>query len=175
VPNPLLSFKTLAWFWSGMALLAASGALALQATSQDAVPIVMLSPSPAAAAEPAFISVPLPETTPLPVPFQNRSLLAMLPPPGEQLARPATHAPVIHPAAAVPLPIPPVPPVQRFARAEPRRPAPPSAQTYAAAPPRPDYPAWAWNRPIPYPSQYASVRQYQYGPPPGYYGWQPYY
>ncbi len=192
--KPVLSFRLLACCWGGVALLAASGAVALQLTEPDPAPVIVAGPAvgmttPVAAATlpfaamPAVTATPLPATTPMP--FRNSSLLALLTPPSDHLAeraperalertpervaehpaRPAVHAVV---ATSLPLPLPPIPPVQHAARVEARRPAP----VYAAEP-QPVYPGWG--RPMPYPGQFASVRQYQYGGPPAYYGWQPYY
>ena len=197
MPKPVLSFKLLACCWGGVALLAGSGAVALQLTDPGPAPMIVAVPAfaaatpalgvttPAAAATlpftatPAVTATPLPATTPMP--FRNSSLLALLTPPAdhpaerapermpervaEHAARPAVHAAV---APSLPLPLPPIPPAQHVARVEPRRPAP----VYAAEP-QPAYPDWG--RPMPYPGQFASVRQYQYGAPPAYYGWQPYY
>ena len=188
MPKPVLSFKLLACCWGGVALLAGSGAVALQLT--EPTPLAVAAPALSfvaqaaaatapVAATPNVTATPLPATTPMP--FRNSSLLALLTPPTDRVAEPApdraperlpAHA-VVHAAVApaLPLPLPPIPPaprVQRVARVEPRRPAP----VYASEP-QPVYPIWG--RPMPYPGQFASVRQYQYGAPPAYYGWQPYY
>ncbi len=182
MPNPVLSFKLLACCWGGVALLAGSGAVALQLSGPAAAPVAVAPPAVEAAAvvaaAPMVTATPLPATTPMP--FRNSSLLALLSP---ALERPADRAPdrapermaerAVRPAAvapALPLPLPPIPPppvIHRVVRVEPRRPAP----VYAAEP-QPNYPNWG--RPMPYPGQFASARQFQYGPPPTYYGWQPY-
>ena len=178
MPKPVLSFKLLACCWGGVALLAASGAVALQLTEPGPAPVIVAAPAlgvttPVAAATlpfaatPAVTATPLPATTPMP--FRNSSLLALLTPPSDRLAEHPAH-PAVHAALApsLPLPLPPIPPVQHVARVEPRRPAP----VYAAEP----QPAYQdWGRPMPYPGQFASARPYQYGAPPAYYGWQPYY
>ena len=173
MPNPVLSFKLLACCWGGVALLAGSGAVALQLSQPDAAPVVVAAPAPVLAASPRVTATPLPATTPMP--FRNSSLLALLTPalerPAERERTPEHFARPIAVAPALPLPLPPIPPpapVHHLARVEPRRPAP----VYVAAP-QPAYPNWG--RPMPYPGQFASVRQYQYGAPPAYYGWQPYY
>ena len=159
----VFSFKTLALTWAGLSGAAAIGAGVLQASYVPPPP----QPVVTAAAEPspAQVAPPVPAATPLP--FENRSLLAMLPPPG---IRP--HA-ANHPAAAAaePLPIPPVPPV-RVARVDPlRRVVARSAlePTYVAE--APSYPGWGWGRRLPYPGQYASGRAYYYGGQPADYGW----
>ena len=156
------SYKVLAFAWTGLAGAAAIGAGALQASYVAPAP-------PVAAATPA--TPPQADTAPAlpppmpPVPFENRSLLAMLPPPG---IRPH---PAARPAAAESLPVPPVPPM-RVARVDaPRRAIPHSAPepNYGAEPP--DYAGWGWGRPLPYPGRYASGRSYYYAGPPGYNGW----
>ena len=154
------SLKSLGWCWAGLAAVAGAGALALQVTAPEAV-----RPAPASAAAPASNAQPPAPAPVAPVPFQNRSLFAMLPPPVEHAGRP-----VIHPPVEAALPVPPVPPApQRTVRAEPRRVTP----VYAAEP-QPDYPAWGYGRPMPYPGQFAAARRYEYAAPPAYYGWQPY-
>ena len=154
----LFSFRTLAFAWTGLAGAAAVSAAVLQAS------YVPPAPPPA---EPAIAAVVLPK--PSSVPFENRSLLAMLPP-AESHSRPPSH---LDARAAEPLPVPPVPPM-RTARTEPRRYAP--ARTYVAEPTyasdEPSYPGWGWRGRLPYPGQYAMGRGYYYGPQPGY-GWQP--
>lgn len=149
------SFRTLAFAWTGLAGAAAIGVGALQAS-------YVAPPSPVVAATPA--TPPQADVAPsvAPVPFENRSLLAMLPPPG---IRP-------HPAAAAAelLPVPPVPPM-RVARVDAPRRVPRSAPEpgYGAEPTA--YPDWGWRRPLPYPGRYASGRSYYYAGPPGYDGW----
>lgn len=163
----MFSFKTLAFAWTGLAGAAAVGAGALQASYAP--------PTPSAAPPAASVPASLPPTTSLPspappiaapVPFENRSLLTMLPPP-ELRPHPAPRVA----AAPLPLPLPPVPPTQTV-RIEPRRAAPShpavSEPLYAA---EPSYPGWERGRFAPYPGQYASSRAYFYGGPPTPYGW----
>ena len=161
----LFSFRTLAFAWTGLAGAAAVSAAALQASYvPPAPPVIVAAPAPAVAP-----TIVLPKPSPLP--FENRSLLAMLPPPAEPRLRPPPH---MEARAAEPLPVPPVPPL-RTARAEPRRYAP--ARTYVSEPTyasdEPSYPGWGWRGRLPYPGQYAMGRGYYYGAQPGYYGWQP--
>ena len=160
-PMTLFSFKTLAFAWTGLAGLAAVGAGVLQASY-----VLPAPPTPiaqvAATLPPPPVPVAVPATPGLP--FQNRSLLVVLPPP---VAAPRTPPRL---AAVDPLPVPPVPPMH-VAHAEPRR--VPAARTepepaYASA-----YPGWDWRRPLPYPGMYASGRAYYYGGQTAYYGWQP--
>ena len=154
----VFSFRTLAWAWTSLGSAALSGAAALQLAGAVPPP-----PAPLAAAAmpaPAAAAAVVPIAPPTPLPFQNHSLLAMLPPVEQRTAG--------HPQPAA-LPVPPIPPQERHAaRIEPRRPLP----AYAAQP-RPAYPGWAWAQPAPYPGRYAYVRAYSYAAPPGYYGWQP--
>lgn len=160
------SFRTLAVAWAGLAGVAAVGASVLQASY---VP----PPEPIAAPPAVVAAVPAPVPTPqvaAPVPFENRSLLAMLPPP-EARPHPAAHPaePPLH------LPVPPIPPM-RVARAEPPRRAAP----FRAVAPEPVYAAdpaepWGWGGRLPYPGQYAMGRGYYDRARPAYYGWQPEY
>ena len=162
----LFSFRTLAFAWSGLAGAAAVSAAVLQVSYVPPPAPPLQAMAPTTAPVPAIV---LPK--PSPVPFENRSLLAMLPS-AEPHLRPPVHAP--EPRVAAALPVPPVPPV-RIARAEPRRYAP--ARSYEPEPAyvadEPSYPNWAWRGRLPYPGQYAVGRGYYYGPQPGYYGWQP--
>lgn len=171
----VFSFRMLAFTWTGLAGAAAIGAGALQASYVPPAPV--LEP-PQAALAAAVIAAPVAPPVPLPasVPFENRSLLAMLPPPDVR-PHPAPHAaamPELQAALKLPIPpIPPAPPAQplRLAHAEPRRMAPAHMEpAYDAA--APAYPSWDWGRRLPYPGQFASGRAYYYGgQPPSYYGW----
>ncbi len=194
MPHPALSLKALAFGWGGLVAAAGSGALALQLTDAPPVPAIAAPAAATPMAAPAVVVTPLPATTVLPVPFQNHSLLTMLPPPVEHPAERAMEhqaRPVPHVApATLPLPLPPVPvqrtarvepAPQRLARAEPPRRAEPVNALQAPRPapvyvaePQPAYPGWGWGRPMPYPGQYASARQYYGGPRVAYGGWQPY-
>ncbi len=160
----VFSFKTLALGWAGLCGAAAIGAGVLQASYVPPLPQpVVVAPAELPQAQAAS---PAPTPAAAAVPFENRSLLAMLPPPGIR-PHPATH-----PAAVVaePLPVPPVPPV-RVARVDPPRRVARSMPepTYVAE--APSYPGWGWGRRLPYPGQYASGRAYYYGGQPGDYGW----
>ncbi len=170
----IFSFRTLAFSWAALAAAAATGAVALQvrfappAPAAPAVPAPDRPPAdtpPAAtlAVAPAVLQTP-PATGPMP--FNNRSLIALLPP---DHPHPATRQEA--------LPVPPVPPVRHFARAEPRR----SAPVYAAAShpyqgfvyqtpayQGPVYPSWGWGGGPSYPGQYAAAaRPAWYGSRPG--------
>ena len=164
----LFSFRTLAVAWTGVAGAAAVSAAALQASYVPPAPPVVV-----AAAIPPVPVLPAPRApaalAQAALPFENRSLLAMLPPP-EIHPRPQLR---IAESRAARLPLPPVPPL-RTVRLEPHR-AP--ARGYAPEPvyaAEPAYPAWAWRNRLPYPGQYAMGRAY-YGGQSGYYGWQPMY
>ena len=172
----VFSLRTLAFAWTGLAGAAAVGAGALQASY---VPPVAEAPQAAVIAAqvpapPMQAAVP---PAPAPVPFENRSLPGMLPPDTRPHAAQRAAAP--EPLAALPLPIPPVPPAAapqpvRLAHAEPRRFAPvrsePREPGYEAS--APVYPSWDWGRQLPYPGQFAAGRAYYYGgQPPSYYGW----
>jgi hypothetical protein len=166
----LFSFRTLALAWTGLAGVAAVSAAALQASYVPPIPAPPAAAVAAAVAAPVATIATLPVARPAALPFENRSLLAMLPPP-EIRPRPQPH--LAEPRLAEALPVPPVPPL-RTVRLEPRR-AP--VRTYVAEPAyaaAPAYPAWAWRGRLPYPGQYAMGRAY-YGGQPGYYGWQPVY
>ena len=164
----LFSFKTLALAWTGLAGAAAVGAGALQASYVPPPPApAVVTPAVAPPVAPPVAARPAPSETvavptPPAMPFENRSLLAVLPPP--------------HPAAAppAPLPVPPIPPV-RVAHAEPRH--VPAARQYGLEPAyaaEPSYPTWV-DRRLPYPGQYAAGRMPYYGGQPYGYGWPPDY
>ncbi len=148
----IFSLKALALFWTGLLAAVGSGAVALQLT----MPPPPLPPPVIAAAAPAMVAPAAPPSpTVAPVPFENHSLLAMLPPP----------RPVPHPSA--PLPVPPVPPPPRhFARVETHR-----AMPVYAAEPVPAYDPVGWGRADPYAGLYARARPYAYPGPQTYYGW----
>lgn len=149
----VFSFQALAACWAGLLVALGAGAVALQLTSPPAPPPVVV----AAAAPPAETVSPVPPPVAAPLPFENRSLPAMLP-----VTRPALRPPM----PAAPLPIPPVPPARHVVQAEPRRPA----AVYAAQPvPAYDPPGWA--QAAPYASLYARARPYAYPGPQTYYGW----
>lgn len=151
----IFSLKALAACWAGLLVALGVGAAALQlATPLPPPPVVEATALPAAPAIPEPAAAPMGPATP-PLPFQNRSLLAMLPP----ASRPA-----LRPAPA--LPVPPVPPTRHLARAEPRRAVP-----LYAADSAPAYDAAGWARGMPYPGLYARWRQYPYAAPQTYYGW----
>ena len=150
VTKTIFSLKALAIGWAGLVGALGAGAVALQITTPPPAPPPVMAA--AAAIEPPPLLAPVPSVTPLP--FENRSLLAMLPPP-----RVATHPPA-------PLPVPPVPPPRRLARVEARRPVP----VYAAEP-EPAYDPVGWGRGGPYPNLYARARPYAYPGAQAYYGW----
>ncbi len=160
VVGSIFSFKTLAWCWGGLLTGLGTGAVALQLT-MAAPPLVLVQ----AAVEPAVVPPPAPVVPPpavvASVPFQNHSLLAMLPPPA---VRPVERSvrPVLR--ASAPLPLPPQPPAPRMVHLEPRR----VERVYAA---EPAYPPPGWARMAPYEAEYARVRPYAYAAPPSYYGW----
>lgn len=153
--SAIFSLKTLAWCWAGLLTSLAAGAVALQLTAPAPVS-VQVAIQPAAPLPPTIVP---PEPVPVvsPVPFQNHSLLAMLPPPIE---RPLHQAPRV----SVSLPVPPVPPLPRVAHLEPRR----VVRVYAA---EPAYAQPEWSRIAPYATEYARLRPYAYAAPPAYYGW----
>ena len=153
------SFRTLGLAWLGAAGSAAAAAVVLQASYSAPAPLPVPAAAPAVVAQTVTQPVPVqPTALPAPaiasVPFQNRSLLAMLPPPDHRLR------------VAEALPVPPVPPATRVARVEPHR----DARVYASAPAQPVYPDYGWGQRLPYPGQYATGRSY-YPVQPGYYGW----
>lgn len=152
----IFSFKALAVFWTGLLVALGSGAVALQLTTPPPAPppppVTVAAASPVI--EPVAPSPPVPAAAPA-LPFENRSLLAMLPP------RPALRPP------APPLPLPPVPPPARhLARAEPHRPA----MVYASEPSR-AYDPVGWGGPVPYPAPYGHMQPYGFPGPQAYYGW----
>ena len=147
------SIRTLAFAWTGLAGAAAIGVAGLQASYHAPAPPVAAVAAPLVPEPVAATAPPAP-----PVPFENRSLLAMLPPPD---IRPH---PVSAPHPAAPLPVPPVPP-SRMARAEPHHAGP--VRVYAASPAypaEPAYPDWGWRGRMPYPGQFAMQRSYPYAP-----------
>jgi hypothetical protein len=156
------SFKSLALGWTAFAGAAAIGAGALQASYVPPAP-PPAQPAPIAAETPAVAHPPA-------MPFENRSLQAIMPAASELRTKPTAPRAA---AAAEPLPIPPVPPApaRSYARAEPHRVAP--ARSYAVEEPRyaQEYPP-SWMRRMPYPGQYVDSRAYWYGAQPSYYGWQ---
>ena len=166
----LFSLKTLALTWAGVAGVAVVSVGALQA-SYVAPPNPVAQTADPAQPVAAAQSVSLPAAAHPAVPFENRSLLAMLPPPDVR-PHPAPHAA----APAEALPVPPIPPVRVVHADPPRHLAPritPPEPVYAAE--QPSYSGWDWGRRLPYPGQYASDRAYYYGGQPAYYGWQPQY
>ena len=155
----VFSLKTLAGCWAGLLAVLGSGAVALQLTTPPQPPVIVAH---AAAAEPTHVEPAAPivqAVTPaalpavLPLPFENRSLVALLPP-------------AVHPVPPVSarLPVPPIPPVRRVAHVEPHR----SRPVYAA---QPAYDPYGWARAMPYPGMYVGARPYAYEGPRTYYGW----
>ena len=162
VANSIFSFKGLAWCWGGLLTSLGTGAVALQLTMPAPAPVAI--PAIAAAPPPA-VPAPPPPVAVAPVPFQNHSLLAMLPPPMEHPAERVAER-TVHPAIrlSAPLPVPPQPPAPRVARVEPRR----IVRVYAA---ERAYQPLGWARMAPYETEYARVRPYAYAAPPPYFGW----
>ena len=158
--NTIFSLKTLGWCWAGLLATVGSGAVALQVTMPAP------APAPVAVAATAPVPVVAPALAPIaPVPFQNRSLLAMLPPPTEHMIeRPRERLTERSVRVAAALPVPPMPPAPRIPRVEQRR----IVTVYAAAP---AYAPPPWGRMAPYAAEYAPVRPYAYAAPPTYYGW----
>jgi hypothetical protein len=146
--SEIFSLKALAWCWVGLLTSAGAGAMALQLTSPAPVVVVQaaIQPAPVVAPPPPIVAS---------VPFENHSLLAMLPPPAERPLRQA-------PRVSVPLPVPPVPPAPRVAHLEQHRVVHVYAAERAYAPPA----EWA-----PYANQYVGFMPYAFAAPPSYYGW----
>ena len=153
--SAVFSLQTLAWCWAGLLTSLGAGAVALQLTTPAPAPVsVQATVEPAAVLPPTIAP---PEPTVPPVPFQNHSLLAMLPPPIE---RPLHQTPRV----SASLPVPPVPPPPRVAHLEQRR----VVRVYAA---EPAYAQPEWSRFAPYATEYARMRPYAYAAPPVYLGW----
>ena len=146
----IFSLKTLAACWGGLLVAAGSGAVALQLTMPPPVAAVPEVEAPVAVAAAPVVPNPVPS-----MPFENRSLVAMLPP-------------AMHPAlrATQPLPVPPVPPTRHVVRAEPHR----LARMYAADPSTSYEPA-DWAPRTRYRDPYPAMQLHAYIEPPSYYGW----
>ena len=158
--NTIFSLKTLAWCWAGLLATVGSGAVALQLTTPPPafVAVATIAPAPKPVVSP-------PSTSPA-VPFQNRSLLALLPPPVEHPVERVRERSAERPMrVAAALPVPPLPPGPRILHGEQRRivTAYVAEPAYAATPP--------WGRMAPYAAEYARLRPYAYAAPPTYYGW----
>ena len=146
----VFSLKGLALCWTGLLVALGAGGVALQLTTPPPAPAPVMLEAATAVVEPA----PAPAPSVAPLPFENRSLLAMLPPP-----RPAIHLPA-------PLPVPPLPPIRHVARVQTHRPP----AVYAAERVPAEEPA-GWSRGVEYPALYARARPYAYPGPQTYYGW----
>lgn len=156
----ILSIKGLAYGWAAVAATAAAGAGVLQLSYVPPVPAAVAAPKPVppVPATVAEVSPPAPKAA---VPFENRALVAALPPPHAVPSRPAA-----------PLPVPPVPPPWHPARVVTRAPqhrgSGPELPAYAEPSPY-GIPAYAYGYASPY-DDYAPAPR---GLGPRYYGWPP--